>query len=125
MLLQFGIVALIFGVLYLGERWLRKRLHIQHTGGFFYERVNKTQSWIENGIFVLFLIIEFFYAFFVDGNSAIFFILILAAYFIAYQVVRFYFEWKYRRENREYIIILICGISYVPILAVVLFFLPR
>jgi hypothetical protein len=122
MLLQLGIIALLIVAAFFGERWLRKRLHIPNTRGFFYKRVNKTQSWIENGLVVLFLVIDFFYAFFLDGNpSSILFIIILGVFFLALQTVRFFYEWNYRKEDREYIMILIGGIGYIPIMGVILF----
>lgn len=118
-MLQVGIFALLLVFLFFGERWLRKKLHIPKTRGFFYERVNKTQTWIENGIFILFLVAEFPYFLFLHGQPPILFIMILGAFFVAQQAVRFFYERKYRKEDREYIMILIWGIIYFPIIAAV------
>lgn len=119
MLLRFGIIALMFGVLFLVDRWLRKRLHIPHVRGFFYERVNKTQSWIENGLIALFITLDFIFAFYLDGDPSVFLFVGLGAYFITLMAVRLFFEWKYRKKDREYVLTMIWGIFYIPVMWVI------
>lgn len=116
MFLQIGIFVLLFGILFLGDRLLRKKLNIRRTKGFFYHTINKTQSFIENGLFVLLIAIAFICAFIPDSlaNPTLLYLLCLGGYVILLQAVRAFFQWKYQKEERQYILTLFWGISYIP-----------
>jgi hypothetical protein len=114
--LQIGILILLFVMLFLCDRLLRKNLGIKRPKGFFSQSINKTQSFIENGLFILFIVIMFTYAFIPDGavNQTLLFLLSVVGYVFALQGVRTFFQWKYKKEEREYILTIFWGISYIP-----------
>ncbi|TGA97393.1 DUF4181 domain-containing protein [Sporolactobacillus shoreae] len=99
-----GIIIVMFCILFSVDRVLRKKLQIPKVEGFIYQPVNKMQAWVETSLFILMIILMFF---FMD------YVFIYPLFFLFFEGIRAFFEWKYSREKKQYLITMLWGIGYL------------
>lgn len=97
--------CITFCITFLIEKIIRKKFHIEKSEDiFFYQPINAHQKLVEIIIVVLSLLVLFFIAFILPMP-------IKPHYFIVGIIVlnifRFYTEWKYRKEMKQYMITLL------------------
>lgn len=114
MLLKFIIILTVFAILAWGvEKLLRKRLNIKKDNGYRY--VNATHKNIEIALIVIYLFIIFFTKHFIQ---------ILIPFLILQFIIRAFFEWKYEKEKREYLMTLF-SIIYIPVFLMAAIYLSK
>ncbi|WP_185152268.1 DUF4181 domain-containing protein [Peribacillus simplex] len=103
----FIIVLLIIAIVL--ERWLKKKLKIDKSKWSFYKGVNPFQRWTEMAMIIAFLISIWF----VDNPTSW-----LIGYFLISLSFRAFMEWKYKREEKEYILTLCSMFIYLFVLVI-------
>ncbi|MFC7391645.1 DUF4181 domain-containing protein [Scopulibacillus cellulosilyticus] len=120
MFFYFAAIIFIFFILILGnfnEKIIRKKLCIpKQEEGFFYKTVNDIHKRGETIIFIIFLLgIVLSVIFNFDST------ILLIPFFIVLYCFRAFMEWKYKRNNKEYIItffgLVIYLIALLPIIS--------
>ncbi|MGE7187003.1 DUF4181 domain-containing protein [Peribacillus sp. NPDC006672] len=101
-IIAFFIIAIVF------ERWLKNKLKIERKGSF-YKGVNRFQRWTEMAMIIAFLISIWF----VDNPISW-----LIGYFLISLSFRTFMEWKYKREEKEYILTLYSMFIYLFVLVI-------
>ncbi|MGE7762238.1 DUF4181 domain-containing protein [Peribacillus sp. NPDC097895] len=91
------------------ERWLKKKFKIEKSKWSFYKGVNPFQRWTEMAMIIAFLISIWF----VDNL-----IPWLIGYFLISSSFRAFMEWKYKREEKEYILTLYSMFIYLLVLVI-------
>ena len=88
-------IMLVLLYITFSEKLIRRKLGIPKQRGFFYQSKNRIQRWTEGTLIVLYgaglLIFEFLPLF----------ITVWVSFFLA---IRAFMEWKFEREEREYIL---------------------
>ncbi|XHU78711.1 DUF4181 domain-containing protein [Peribacillus simplex] len=102
-IIVFFIIAIVF------ERWLKKKWKIKKSKGHFYKAVNPFQRWTEMAMIIAFLISIWF----VDNPTSW-----LIGYFLISLSFRAFMEWKYNREEKEYILTLYSMFIYLLVLVI-------
>lgn len=102
-IITFFIIAIVF------ERWLKKKLKIDKSKGAFYKGVNPFQRWTEIAMIIAFLLLIWF----VDNPISW-----LIGYFLISLSFRAFMEWKYKREEKEYILTLYSMFIYLFVLVI-------
>ncbi|MFE4354361.1 DUF4181 domain-containing protein [Peribacillus butanolivorans] len=108
----FIIVLLIISTVF--ERWLKKKLKIKKSKWSLYKGVNKFQRWTEMAMIIAFLISVWF----VDNPTSW-----LIGYFLISLSFRAFMEWKYKREEKEYILTLCSIFIYLFVLVPSFYFI--
>ena len=92
-------LAVVTGLGFLADRWMRKKLKIPKREGALYKPVHPFQVWIEALIVMGSIIILFNIEFGIVGPGA----LVPFVFFLLFSF-RTFMEWKFDRERKEYII---------------------
>jgi len=91
------IIVVYAAIVYLFEKWLRKKLGVSTEGeGFWYRYVNAFHKWGELVILLTFIVLL---AIFIDRQLWVYFIA-----FLVLQSFRSWMEWKYQRETKAYVV---------------------
>lgn len=98
-----AIVILCLGIL--SERYLRKKFDIEKRKGFIYKGANKFHRWTEGSLLIIVLILLWF---FIEYTF-----LLLISFYVLMNLFRALMEWRYERENKEYILTLHSIIIYL------------
>ncbi len=89
-----------FGVLLIGELWIRNRFHIhQPKGTWFYRPVNRLHTVWELTLFVAFLAAIFFVV-----SAKQHFLLVFFSFFALKDFIRGIMEYVYKREERRHFV---------------------
>ncbi|OXS77543.1 DUF4181 domain-containing protein [Domibacillus enclensis] len=99
MLFLFIVLAIAGGIFL--ERGVRAYFAIPKLKGIFYKHVNETHRWTEGIAMVLSFVIGFIL---LDQFPRFLSISFLIPMYIAIYSTRTYFEWKYAKEQRQYIL---------------------
>lgn len=112
-----AVLAVMIGLGFLADRWLRKKLNVPKREGALYKPVHPFQVWIEALIVIGSIIILFNIEFEVFRPGA----LVPFVFFLLFSF-RTFMEWKFDRERKEYIITaLSSGILLVFWVVIVIF----
>lgn len=105
-------IILIFAAAFLLEKAVRKVFRVPMREGWLYHYVTETQRWTEWGIAALVLLGAIIVlSVFPQIHTAF---LLLAFYFLLFGT-RAWFEWKYDRQSRQYMMS-ICTIVFIALL---------
>ncbi|MEK3805476.1 DUF4181 domain-containing protein [Bacillus sp. FSL H8-0547] len=101
-------IMLVLLYITFSEKLIRRKLGIPKQRGFFYHSTNRIQRWTEGTLIVLYaaglMIFEF----------SPLFITVWVSFFLG---VRTFMEWKFEREEREYILSLHAAATFPLVIA--------
>jgi len=105
-------IILMFAAAFFLEKAVRKVLHVPKREGWLYQYVSETQRWTEWGIITIVLLGGIIVLFAFPQINTVF---LLLAFYVLLFGIRAWFEWKYDRQSRQYVMS-ICSILFITLL---------
>lgn len=101
-------LTLVLVYITFSEKWIRRKLNIPKQRGFFYQSQNRIHRWTEGTLIVLYAVGLMIFDF------STLFIAVSISFFLA---VRSFMEWKFEREEKEYILSLHAAATFPLVVA--------
>lgn len=117
----FWIIIIVFCiVIYFFDKFLRKKLNMFKGGFWGYKKyVNSLYKKLEIGLFFIYLIISFIFIFKFESINIVYVIFI---YLGGMLILRVLMEWKYDRELKEYIFLVIGVFMFIFMILILFYF---